>query len=77
MISFEVKKPKDGSGPVELDVFLDEDGAKTLLRKLEALLEKRTDHVHMFSTSWGGYDLEDEPKVAESYAIRHVKMYLD
>jgi hypothetical protein len=76
MISFEVKKQRDSNVPVELEVFLDEEGARTLLHKLEALLAKRTDHVHMFSTSWGGYDLEDQPKTADSHPMQHVKIYL-
>ncbi len=76
MISFEVKTTESSISPVELEVFLDKDGLAILLRKLEALQAKHTEHVHMFSTSWGGHELEDQPTVLGSSAIQHVKIYL-
>jgi hypothetical protein len=76
MISFEVKQPKSGGAPDELEIHLDQDGLRSLLSQLGFLEDGRTDHVHLMSESWGGAHLEDQPQTAGNAAIRHVKVLL-
>jgi hypothetical protein len=62
MLSFELKGLQ-AEGTVEgLEIRLDRDGLKSLLAQLGFLSDGRTEHVHLISESWGGYDLESEPQ---------------
>lgn len=76
MISFQVKRPKSGAVPDELEIHLDAEGLRSLLSQLAFLEDGRTDHVHLMSESWGGSHLEDRPRTADGEPIRHVKILL-
>lgn len=44
----------------ELKIFVDEDGANELKNYFSKLIEKKDTHYHLFTPSWGGYDLDEE-----------------
>jgi len=44
----------------ELKILVDRDGAITLISYLNKLIEGKDTHYHMFTPSWGGYDLDEE-----------------
>ena len=72
MITFEFKKPSEDPMPSEVDIHLDTDGLKFLLSQLKFLSDRRTDHVHLMSESWGGGELDARPQAADAIAIHHV-----
>jgi hypothetical protein len=76
MISIEIKTPKPGATPDEIEINLDADGLRSLLSQLEFLKDGRTDHVHLMSKSWGGTHLEEQPRNDAGTAVRHVKILL-
>lgn len=76
MISFELKKSLHDQTPQELEVCLDRKGLESLLAQLRFLEEKRTDHVHLMSISWGGTHLEDQARSMGGTPIHHVKISL-
>ena len=76
MISIEIKTPKPGATPDEIEINLDADGLRSLLSQLELLKDGRTDHVHLLSESWGGTHLEEQPRNDDGTAVRHVKILL-
>lgn len=76
MISIEIKAPKPGVTPDEVEISLDADGLRSLLAQLEFLKDGRTDHVNLMSESWGGTHLEDQPRTEAGIAVRHVKILL-
>ncbi len=76
MISIEIKTPKPGATPDEIEINLDADGLRSLLSQLEFLKDGRTDHVHLMSESWGGAHLADQLRSDDGTAVRHVKILL-
>jgi hypothetical protein len=76
MLSFEIQKLKSGETPREVEVYLDHIGLQSLLAQLLLLKDKRTDHVHLMSESWGGNHLEDRPQNPDNTNIHHVKILL-
>lgn len=73
MLSFEMRKQRPGEAADELEVYLDNAGLDSLLAQLNFLKEKRTDHVHLMTESWGGTHLDDRPQDPENTTIHHVK----
>ncbi len=71
LISFEVR---EGGTSEELDVFVDEEGLASLMRQLQFLQDKRTDHVHLMPESWGGSHLAEEAVDSDAKPLRHVKI---
>jgi hypothetical protein len=76
MLSFELKKPRDGDIPDELEVHIDIAGLESLLAQLRFLRERRTEHVHLMSETWGGTHLDNRPQNADATTIHHVKFLL-
>lgn len=76
MISIEIKTPKPGATPDEIEINLDAGGLRSLLSQLEFLKDGRADHVHLMSESWGGTHLEEQPRNDAGTAVRHVKIIL-
>ncbi len=73
LVSFELRKNNNSD---VLDVVVDEDGLNDLMAQLSLLREKRTDHIHMFAESWGGYPLAEAPVNDGAKPIRHVQITL-
>lgn len=76
MLSFELKKPSPGETANEIEIFLDQDGLKSLLSQLKFLQDGRTEHIHLMAESWGGELLSEKPQDPENTSIRHVKVFL-
>lgn len=74
MLSFELKGSGADGNPDEMEIFVDDDGLKSLMSQLKFLLERQTDHVHMMAESWGGSHLSEEPQGKKNISIRHVKV---
>lgn len=74
MLSFELKVSEYRRHPDEMEIILDSDGLESLLAQLKLLKEKRTEHIHLMSESWGGTHLDDQPHNKESVAIHSVKI---
>lgn len=73
LVSFELRE--DGGSEV-LDVFVDEDGLSDLMAQLQFLKDKRTDHIHLFAESWGGYPLAETPVNEGAKPMRLVQITL-
>ena len=58
-------------------VFADSDGLDSLIRDLTRLRDSTEsgDHVHLFSKSWGGYELSEDKFLADSSLVHHVKIH--
>lgn len=76
MLSFEVKKAKRSQDPDELEIYCDLQGLDSLLDQLRLLRERRTDHVHLMSESWGGTHLDERVQRPTNQAIHHVTVLL-
>lgn len=74
MISVEIRPTPDGSPAEEVEIHLDAAGLASLLAQLTFLREGRTDHVHLFSTTWGGSDLKEDPVDPANGSVRHLKI---
>jgi hypothetical protein len=71
LVSFELR---EGDASEVLDVFLDEEGLSDLIAQLQFLKDKRTDHIHLFAESWGGYPLAEAPVIPGAKPMRHVQI---
>ena len=58
-----------GDNP-EVALCFDEEGANTLIRKLEYLRSK-TDHLHLATPAWAGEDLTEDLVGGEGYQLIH------
>lgn len=78
MIAIQIKDPRPGEAPDEVEIYLDSDGLDSLLAQLDFLKKGKTEHVHLMSESWGGSHLEDKPVGADTNttAIQHLKVLL-
>lgn len=64
-----------------VDIIFDKEGLENL-KSVLSQLEKRPDHAHFFSPTFGGWELsEDEPSpgkcVVHKLTLRHVEPYLN
>jgi hypothetical protein len=70
VISFEL------SDADQLQIYLDLDGLADLAAQIKLLNDRKTDHVHLMSESWGGSHLEEKPLNEAAKPIRHVKIIM-
>jgi len=56
-------------------VYLDQEGLGRLVEILGNL--RKTDHVHLFSEEWGGWELSNERQNADGLIVRHAKICLE
>ena len=58
-------------------VFTDSVGLDSLIRDLTRLRDSTEsgDHVHLFSESWGGYELSENKFLDNSALVHHVKIH--
>ena len=55
-------------------VYVDQEGLDRLLAILGHL--SKTDHVHLFSEEWGGWELSNEKQNSDGLIARHAKICL-
>ena len=76
LLTFEKSTDSD-----ELIIHADSDGLKILIKSLKQLLEKtesgKTDHDHLMTDKWGGWELSNAPQQSDGSTkiIHHVKIY--
>ena len=64
-------------GQEVVHVFADSEGLDSLIRDLTRLRVSTEDgdHVHLFTESWGGYELSENKFLAEGALVHHVKIH--
>lgn len=71
LLTFELGKEKD-----ELHICTDVNGLDFLIEQLSRLRERMktqdSEHLHLFTEEWGGFELSSESQVGE--IINHVKI---
>ena len=64
LLTFELGPEKN-----ELDICTDTPGLEYLIDQLSRLLEstkkKKTEHIHLFTEEWGGYELSSQNQVGK------------
>ena len=72
LLTFELSPQKD-----ELHICTDVAGLDYLVNELSKLLDwaktGKTEHIHLMTEEWGGYELSSSPQVG--YLLNHVKVY--
>lgn len=72
LLTFELSEQKD-----ELFIHSDLNGLRNLIDELNKLLKSaeksNSEHTHLMTEEWGGYELSSESKGGE--IINHVKIY--
>jgi hypothetical protein len=76
MLTFELVSPPAGGSPEQLYVYCDRDGLETLIAQLSLIECGETEHIHLFSLSWGDGDLADDPYDPSNTPLHHVKVML-
>lgn len=77
-ILVEINKPPAGEGPSEVFFHLDDEGLRSLMQQLHNLKEKKTDHIHLMSPSWGMAigGLSEEKADKDNYLAHHLKIQM-
>ncbi|XOV88335.1 MAG: Imm32 family immunity protein [Pseudomonadota bacterium] len=74
-IVVEIIRPPANEEPSEVNLRLDSEGVDALIHQLTNLKEKKTEHVHLMSPSWG---MEigglSEEFSDDSYLVHHLKI---
>lgn len=60
----------------EVEIYLDQGGLDFLLSQLSFLKDKRTDHVHLMSSVWGGGELSDAVQNEGGLSVHHLKVLM-
>ena len=58
----------------EVEIYLDEEGLDLLLSQLAFLKQKRTDHIHFMTPSWGGDELTEDRQHLDSLLAHHLRI---
>jgi len=75
MISIEIRPESSPDKFEEMEIYIDDEGIDVFMAMLRFLKNNETDHVHMMSEEWGGYDLSDVPHDLKNSSVKHVKMF--
>ncbi|MEO0883388.1 MAG: hypothetical protein AAFY34_11785 [Pseudomonadota bacterium] len=59
----------------EIQIFASDEDIEILVANLNHLLQRKTDHFHLFSEGWGGNDIEDATVSPNASSIPHIKFY--
>ena len=58
----------------EVEIYVDEEGLDFLLSQLAFLKQKKTDHVHFMTPSWGGDELTEDKQNPNNLLIHHLRV---
>lgn len=58
----------------EVEIYLDEEGLNFLLSQLAFLMQKKTDHVHFMTPSWGGDELTENKQNKSNLLAHHLRI---
>ncbi len=70
-ITVEIGREINNEVPCVVEIYFDEEGFDFLLERLSLIRNKKTDHVHFFTPSWGGEELSEEKICRYSNDIAH------
>jgi len=60
--------------PSEVEIYLDEEGLDFLLSQLAFLKQKKTDHIHLMTPSWGGDELTEDRQNPSNLLVHHLRI---
>jgi hypothetical protein len=60
----------------EIEIHGDADGLGALADRIARLLEKKLDHDHLMTPSWGGAELTEEPQNRKAELVHMVTIHL-
>ena len=77
-LSVEIENTSTGETPSEIEFYFDEEGLDVLMERLNLIKEGKTDHVHLFTPSWGmaDDDLSELKEKDTNSLVNHVKLTL-
>lgn len=77
-ISVEIQHAPQGEEPSEVEFYFDQEGLDVLIKRLCLIKDGKTDHVHLFTPSWGikDDDLSEKKEKDTSCLVNHVKLML-
>lgn len=59
-----------------LEIHGNQKGLEKLKTLIDSLLSKASsDHIHLMSENWGGYELSNDKQCEENEIINHVKLF--
>ena len=58
----------------EVEIYLDNEGLDFLLSQLSFLKDRKTDHVHLMTSAWGGGELTDRMRNTSSLPVNHLRV---
>lgn len=76
MIAIDIKHSEPGSPRCEIAITLDDQGLSSLLAQLGFLKQRKTDHVDLMSSEWGGNHLCGISQTPDSDPAHYVKIVL-
>jgi hypothetical protein len=62
-------------GKAELELCLDQGALRDLITQL-SFLKNAGDHAHFMTPAWGGTELTEEPQLANSILLNHLRITL-
>lgn len=60
----------------EVEIYLDNEGLDFLLSQLSFLKNRKTDHVHLMTSAWGGCELTEGVRNTNSLPVHHLRVLL-
>ncbi len=76
ILSVEIAKVKKGETPCTVELYFDREGLDTLLQRIQLIRSGKTDHIHLFTPSWGtdNEDLTEEKLREKNDLAHHLKL---
>ena len=77
-ISSEIGNASAGEEPSEVTLYFDEEGLDVLINRLRLIKERKTEHIHFFTPSWGmaDDDLSEVKEQDDNHLVNHIKFML-
>ncbi|HMP65655.1 MAG TPA: Imm32 family immunity protein [Pyrinomonadaceae bacterium] len=72
MITVELVQDDNGGVKKVVEIYFDEEGLAELQGRLDLIRDKKTDHVHLMSESWGLGDLNEETHRENNQIAHHL-----
>ncbi len=76
MLTVEIAKLDNKEPSEKVVISFDKYGLELLAEKLNLLLKKKTDHLDLFSESWGDGELSSNLQDSSSVPCNHLKLML-
>lgn len=75
-LTVEIEKAVKGEAPCTVEVYFDREGLDALLERIDLLKTNKTDHIHLFTPSWGAddEDLTEDRMLDKNDLVHHLKL---